>query len=115
MLCASAAVHATAVRRSCQEISSFSISNTSSTSTRASAVAEKRAGWIYGPSIAGNTSFYPTGSIGGPVTNAVLESFSAFLDVIDTNVINDSKASKASIVAVYFSHYQSLKNLVNTS
>lgn len=105
MLYARVVVHGAAVQRVCQEVSSFSISNTSGTSTRASALAEKRAGWQYGPSIAGNTSFYPTGSIGGPVTKAVSESFSAFLDMVDTNVVNDSKACGASIVAVRLSLY----------
>ena len=104
ILCTSVAVHGAVVQRSSQEVSPFSISNASSTSTRASALAEKRAGWEYGPSVAGNTAFYPAGSIGGPAAKAVVESFSAFLDAVDAKVLDDSKASGASIVAVHTSH-----------
>lgn len=115
ILCASAFAHETVVQRSCQEASPFSITNASSTSTRASALAAKRAGWQYGPSVAGNTAFYPAGSIGGPATKAVLESFSAFLDVVDTKVVSDSKASGASIVAVCVAHTINAGNDVLTN
>jgi arachidonate 15-lipoxygenase (second type)/8-lipoxygenase (S-type) len=78
----------------------FTISNASSNKTRALALAEKRAGWDYGPSVAGDTAFYPSGSIGGPVAKEVADRFSDFLDTVHTNVINDSRIAVASISAV---------------
>jgi len=81
-------------------MSPFSIGTSSSSSTRASALAEKRAGWQYGPSIAGNTAFYPAGSIGGPVAKAQGDRFEIFSDKLSTKNDEDAKAAQASIVAV---------------
>ncbi|KAJ6192053.1 lipoxygenase [Bipolaris maydis] len=77
----------------------FTISNASSGKIRALALAEKRAGWQYGPSVAGDTSFYPSGSIGGPVAKEVTDRFSDFLDTVHANVINDSRIAAATILA----------------
>lgn len=75
----------------------FTISNASSQNARALALAEKRAGWEYGPSVAGDTAFYPSGSIGGPVAKEVTDRFSDFLDTVHANVINDSRIAAASM------------------
>ncbi|KAI4629475.1 uncharacterized protein J4E87_003739 [Alternaria ethzedia] len=80
-------------------MSPFSIGTSTSSSTRASALAEKRAGWEYGPSIAGNTAFYPAGSIGGPVAKAQGDRFEVFSDELSTKNDEDAKAAQASIVA----------------
>lgn len=37
---------------------------------RAADIEVKREGWIYGPSIAGNTSYYPNGTLGNAATEA---------------------------------------------
>jgi hypothetical protein len=100
MLWASASVHEASVQRPHQYLSPFTIPNASSSSTRALALAEKRAGWEYGPSIAGNTAFYPAGSLGGPVAKEMADRFSDFQDTVYANVINDSRIAAASIVAV---------------
>lgn len=39
-------------------------------SARVAGIEAKREGWVYGPSIAGNTSFYPTGSLGDAAVEA---------------------------------------------
>lgn len=39
-------------------------------SSRVADIQAKREGWAYGPSIAGNTSFYPTGSLGDAAVEA---------------------------------------------
>lgn len=100
MLCASTSVHGASVQHPRQNLSPFTIPNASSNSTRALALAEKRAGWEYGPSIAGNTAFYPAGSLGGPIAKEVADSFTDFQDTVHANVINDSRIAAASIVAV---------------
>ncbi|KAI0571342.1 Lipoxygenase [Pyrenophora tritici-repentis] len=97
MLCAITSIHGASVHRPDQDISLFTIPNASGNSTRALALAEKRAGWEYGPSIAGDTAFYPTGSIGGPVAKRVADRFSDFQDAVHANVINDSRMAAASI------------------
>ncbi|KAF1828118.1 Lipoxygenase [Decorospora gaudefroyi] len=53
----------------------------------------------YGPSIAGNTAFYPAGSLGGPVAKEVADRFSEFQDTVYADVINNSKIAAASIIA----------------
>lgn len=37
---------------------------------RVADIETKRGGWLYGPSIAGNTSFYPTGALGDAAAEA---------------------------------------------
>ncbi|RYN92031.1 hypothetical protein AA0121_g13641, partial [Alternaria tenuissima] len=80
-----------------RDSSVFTLPNASGNSERALALAEKRAGWEYGPSIAGNTAFYPAGSIGGPVAKDVADRFSNFQDKVHANVVNDSRLAAASI------------------
>ena len=100
MLWASTSVHEASVQRPYQNPVPFTIPKSSSSSARALALAEKRAGWDYGPSIAGNTAFYPAGSLGGPVAKEMADRFSDFQDTVYVNVINDSRTAAASIVAV---------------
>jgi hypothetical protein len=100
MLYASTPVHEASVQRPHQNLSPFTIPNASSSNTRALTLAEKRAGWEYGPSIAGNTAFYPAGSLGGPAAKEMADRFSDFQDTVYANVINDSRIAAASIVAV---------------
>ena len=45
---------------------------------RVAGLNEKRQGWAYGPSIAGNTSFYPTGTLGDAAVEADNEAAFAF-------------------------------------
>ena len=100
LLCASSSAQGAALPPWRRDMSHFSIGTSSSSSTRASALAEKRAGWEYGPSIAGNTAFYPAGSIGGPVAKAQGDSLEAFQDELSVKNDADAKAAQASIVAV---------------
>ncbi|KAL6156070.1 hypothetical protein ACJBU6_04067 [Exserohilum turcicum] len=97
MLCASAPVCEASMQHPYPEPYPFTISNASSQNARALALAEKRAGWEYGPSVAGDTAFYPSGSIGGPVAKEVTDRFSDFLDTVHANVINDSRIAAASM------------------
>jgi hypothetical protein len=100
MLCASTSVRGASVQHPYHNVSLFTIPDGSSNSTRALALAEKRAGWEYGPSIAGNTAFYPAGSLGGPAAKEVADRFIDFQDTVHASVINDSRIAAASIVAV---------------
>ena len=45
---------------------------------RIAGLEEKRQGWAYGPSIAGNTSFYPTGTLGEAAIEADNDAAFAF-------------------------------------
>lgn len=99
MFCASLFAYG-AVQLPRQDLSPFSISTASSNSTRAFTLAEKRAGWEYGPSIAGDTAWYPVGSIGVLATKAAYDRFSGFQDGINAKVIANSKIAEASIAAV---------------
>jgi hypothetical protein len=100
VLWASTSVHGASVRYPHRDSSVFTLPNASGNSERALALAEKRAGWEYGPSIAGNTAFYPAGSIGGPVAKDVADRFSNFQDKVHANVVNDSRLAAASIAEV---------------
>jgi hypothetical protein len=100
MLCASTPVYGASIPHPHQYPSLFTIPNASNNSARAFAIAEKRAGWEYGPSIAGNTAFYPAGPLGSSVAKEVADRFSDFQDTVHANVINDSRIAAASIVAV---------------
>jgi arachidonate 15-lipoxygenase (second type)/8-lipoxygenase (S-type) len=100
MLCTSMFVHGASVQHTHLQPFLFTTPNVSGNRARTLALAEKRAGWDYGPSIAGNTAFYPTGSIGGPAAKQVADGFSAFLSTINAKVVNDSRISAAWIVEV---------------
>jgi len=100
LLCASTSAHGAVLPSWRRDISPFSIGTSSSSSTRASELAEKRAGWEYGPSIAGNTAFYPAGSIGGPVAKAQGDRLEAFQDELSVKNDADAKSAQAFIVAV---------------
>ena len=106
LVCASISAHGAVLPPRGQDISSFSIGTSTSNSKRASALAEKRAGWEYGPSIAGNTAFYPAGSIGGPVAKAQGDSLEAFQDKLSVKNDVDAKAAQAATVAVSTSERQ---------
>lgn len=99
-LCASRSICEAFTQRPHQDRSPLTVSNASSNRARALALEEKRGGWEYGPSIAGDTAFYPTGSIGGPVAKQVVDRFSDFLDTVHANVINDSRIAAASVLVV---------------
>jgi hypothetical protein len=80
--------------------SPFSLPQSSTNSSRAADLAIKRAGWLYGPSIAGNTSFYPAGSIGQPTAENQATTLLQFVAAVRENVTSDSLGAAAATVLV---------------
>lgn len=102
LLCASIAANAVILRQTRRSNSTiFTLPTTKNDiGPRGFALAEKRAGWTYGPSIAGDTAFYPAGSLGEPAAKAVADRFSVFQDGVAKNVLANSQVAGAAIVAV---------------
>lgn len=61
-------------------------------STRVAGIEAKRVGWLYGPSIAGNTSYYPTGTLADVATAADVAAAFAFQNLHAANIQVDSAA-----------------------
>ncbi|KAI0554027.1 lipoxygenase [Xylaria curta] len=62
-------------------------------STRAEALRVKREGWQYGPSIAGNTSFYPIGTLADVTTKADTDALFTFQNKHAANVNIDKQTA----------------------
>ena len=58
--------------------------------------------------MAGNTAFYPAGSIGGSVAKQVADRFSDFANTVHAKVVNDSRTAAVSVVRVCRPHVTSI-------
>ncbi|TVY94043.1 Manganese lipoxygenase [Lachnellula willkommii] len=80
-------------RQSTDNFTSYSLppleSSGLNNSVRASAIKVKADTFLYGPSIAGNTSFWPTGSLGNSTVNADYSALSTDSPLDETNVEDD--------------------------
>ncbi|RYP03080.1 hypothetical protein DL764_005389 [Monosporascus ibericus] len=96
LLCAGVAVEAAAIPGagsldSRQTAAVFSLPQFATDgSARTAEIAMKQDGWQYGPSVAGDTAFYPTGVLGDIATGADVAAAFAFQDKHYANVLKDS-------------------------
>jgi hypothetical protein len=67
---------------------------------RAQAIAIKRQSFLYGPSIAGNTSFYPTGPLGNTISQNDTDAFFAMQNIIVADMQSDAVTAGAAIEQV---------------
>ncbi|KAL2070013.1 hypothetical protein VTL71DRAFT_14693 [Oculimacula yallundae] len=64
LLVAATAANAAVLRRDNSTLFEASLPQFSNITARLEAISTKRQGWLYGPSLLGNASFFPTGSLG---------------------------------------------------
>lgn len=62
------------------------------TSARAAEITRNRAGYLYGPSLIGNTSYFPSGTLGDALVEQDLAYFELDFAVQESLVLNDSAA-----------------------
>lgn len=70
------AANAAVLRRDNVTVIEASLPQFSDITARLEAISIKRQGWLYGPSLLGNASFFPTGSLGTARMQADMGSFS---------------------------------------
>jgi arachidonate 15-lipoxygenase (second type)/8-lipoxygenase (S-type) len=105
LLCAQVVVDAAAIgggaqARPRQAAKSYALPSTDADfEARSVQLALKRNGWQYGPSIAGNTAFYPAGVLGSAAALADKEVVFTFLDAHSANTQLDAKEATAAITA----------------
>ncbi|TVY34757.1 Manganese lipoxygenase [Lachnellula subtilissima] len=88
-------------RQSANNFTSYTIPplESSSSSVRASAIKVKADTFLYGPSVAGNTSFWPTGSLGNSTINADFAALSTDTSIDEPNIESDVAVVTSTIEA----------------
>src|SRR6187402_2184980 len=70
------------------------------TTSRAAAIRVKREGYLYGPSLLGNSSFFPTGSLAAVRIQADVAQFEVDSTLVTANSDKDLAAVQETITAV---------------
>ncbi len=65
LLLLASTANAAALHHPPRDVVEASLPQFSNSTARADAIAIKRQGWLYGPSLLGDASFFPTGALGG--------------------------------------------------
>jgi arachidonate 15-lipoxygenase (second type)/8-lipoxygenase (S-type) len=79
----------------------YSLPMTNSNATvRAVAILDKREGFLYGPSICGNVSYWPTGSLGNSTTESDFTTFTVDSQYIQAAIKVDETTAAETITAV---------------
>jgi len=92
--------NAAVIRRDNTTLLAASLPQFANITARIEAISIKREGWLYGPSILGNASFFPTGALGTARMQADMALFSAESAYIGPKAQADLAAVQAAVIAV---------------
>ena len=62
----------------------------------------QREGYLYGPPLMGNTSFFPTGKLGDKLVQEEVKPFITEIEQIDALILEDQKSAQAKVLVIFF-------------
>ncbi|KAK0103807.1 hypothetical protein ONS95_005806 [Cadophora gregata] len=91
--------NAAVIRRDNSTVTVASLPQFSNSTARLEAINTKREGWLYGPSLLGNASFFPTGSLGTARMQTDMALFAAESAYISPKAQADLAAVQSAVLA----------------